>query len=56
MKTIINHELAGRNESELSVLFHIVSRHLGADGTLLAGAPERSRLSREYQTRPVWRR
>jgi hypothetical protein len=28
MKTIINHELAGRNESELSVLFHIVSRHL----------------------------
>jgi len=28
MKTIINEELAGRNESELSVLFHIVSRHL----------------------------
>jgi hypothetical protein len=28
MKIIINHELAGRNESELSVLFHIVSRHL----------------------------
>jgi hypothetical protein len=24
----------------------------GADGTLLAGAPERSRLSRKYQTRP----
>jgi len=28
MKIIINHELAGRNESELAVLFQIVSRHV----------------------------
>jgi hypothetical protein len=42
MKTLINHELAGRNESELSVLFHIVSRHLALTAPLLAGAPERA--------------
>ena len=28
MKLIINHELSGRNESELSVLFYLVSQHL----------------------------
>ena len=28
MKIIINHELAGRSESELSVLFHVVSKQL----------------------------
>ena len=28
MKIIINHELAGRNECELSVLFHLVSKQL----------------------------
>jgi hypothetical protein len=52
MKSILNHELAGRNESELAVLFHIVSRHLALTAPCSAGAPERSRLSRKYQTRP----
>lgn len=28
MKIIINHELDGRSESELSVLFHVISRQL----------------------------
>lgn len=47
MKTIVNHELAGRNESELSVLFHIVSRHLALTAPC---SPERRNV---YAHRPA---
>ena len=51
MKIIINHELNGRNESELSVSVSHGLAATGADGALLAGAPERASNSRKYQPR-----